>query len=158
MADTSQTEEAVKRSMALPLLLGLALALLGGGGGFYAVYSGLVPLFEPGTETSPPKPAIDDMAFVELSPIVISLGPSSSVRHLRFGAQLEVPKGQEGAVLGQMPRIIDVLNGYLRAVDMADLEDPAALVRLRAQMLRRVKIVTGEEAVRDLLIMEFVLT
>ena len=50
-----------------------------------------------------------------------------------------------------MPRILDVLNSYLRAVELADLEDPSAMVRLRAQMLRRVQIVTGEGRVRDLL-------
>ena len=56
-----------------------------------------------------------------------------------------------------MPRIVDVMNGYLRALDAAELENPAALVRLRAQMLRRIQIVTGEGRVRDLLITEFVL-
>jgi flagellar protein FliL len=56
-----------------------------------------------------------------------------------------------------MPRIVDVLNGYLRAVEVREFEDPAALVRLRAQMLRRVQIVTGEGRVRDLLVTEFVL-
>ena len=53
--------------------------------------------------------------------------------------------------------ILDVLNGYLRAVEMRELEDPSALVRLRAQMLRRVQIVTGEGRVRDLLVTEFVI-
>ncbi len=52
---------------------------------------------------------------------------------------------------------MDVLNGYLRAVDVPALEDPSSLIRLRAQMLRRVQIVTGEGRVRDLLIIEFVL-
>ena len=56
-----------------------------------------------------------------------------------------------------MPRVLDVLNSYLRAVEVSDLEDPSALVRLRAQMLRRVQIVTGEGRVRDLLVTEFVL-
>ena len=56
-----------------------------------------------------------------------------------------------------LPRIVDVMNGYLRALDAAELENPAALVRLRAQMLRRIQIVTGEGRVRDLLITEFVL-
>ncbi|MFL9503735.1 flagellar basal body-associated FliL family protein [Rhodopseudomonas palustris] len=40
---------------------------------------------------------------------------------------------------------------------MAEIEDPSAMARLRAQMLRRVQIVTGEGRVRDLLITEFVL-
>jgi hypothetical protein len=55
------------------------------------------------------------------------------------------------------PRILDVLNSYLRAIDTAAIEDPQAMARLRAQMLRRVQIVTGEGRVRDLLITEFVL-
>ena len=56
-----------------------------------------------------------------------------------------------------MPRIVDVLNTYLRAVEVRDLEEPAAMARLRAQMLRRVQVVTGEGRVRDLLVTEFVL-
>ncbi len=56
-----------------------------------------------------------------------------------------------------MPRVIDVLNSYLRALETSDLADSTALVRLRAQMLRRVQIVTGGDRVHDLLIMEFVL-
>jgi flagellar FliL protein len=56
-----------------------------------------------------------------------------------------------------MPRILDVLNTYLRAVDVRDLEQPAAIARLRAQMLRRIQVVTGEGRVRDLLITEFIL-
>ena len=56
-----------------------------------------------------------------------------------------------------MPRINDVLNVYLRAVDERDFEVPRAMVRLRAQMLRRVQLVTPPGAVRDVLIQEFVL-
>ena len=56
------------------------------------------------------------------------------------------------------PRVMDVLNSYLRAVEVSDLEDPSALISLRAQMLRRIQLVTGEGRVRDLLIMEFVLS
>lgn len=56
-----------------------------------------------------------------------------------------------------LPRVVDTLNTYLRAVDVADLAAPAMAVKIRAQMLRRVQIVTGEGRVRDLLISEFVL-
>ena len=56
------------------------------------------------------------------------------------------------------PRVMDVLNSYLRAVEVSDLEDPSALIGLRAQMLRRIQLVTGDGRVRDLLIMEFVLS
>ena len=52
---------------------------------------------------------------------------------------------------------VGVMNSYLRALDTAALEDPAGLVRMRAQMLRRIQMVTGDGRVRDLLITEFVL-
>ena len=45
----------------------------------------------------------------------------------------------------------------VRAIDVAEIEDPGALVKMRAQMLRRVQIVSGEGRVRDLLVTEFVL-
>ena len=45
----------------------------------------------------------------------------------------------------------------MRAVDVADLMEPDALVRLRAQLLGRIQMVTGQGCVRDLLITEFVL-
>jgi len=108
----------------------------------------------PSAEAPAALPAI---AFVPVDPLVISLGPGARAKHLRFTAQIEVASGHQAEVTLLMPRILDVLNSYLRAVSYRDLEDPAALVRLRAQMLRRVQIVCGEGRVRDLLVTEFVL-
>ena len=88
---------------------------------------------------------------------MISLPPGASARHLRFTGQLEVEPEHAAEVAQLMPRILDVLNTYLRAVEVRDLEQPASIARLRAQMLRRVQVVTGEGRVRDLLITEFVL-
>ena len=68
-----------------------------------------------------------------------------------------MPSNQEDNVRKVLPRIVDVLNGYLRALRMEDLEDPATLVRIRAQMLRRIQVITGPDAVSDLLIVEFML-
>lgn len=153
-----QVEEPKKRSK-LPLILGLVLALVLGGGGFYATWSGLIlgpgeKKEEHAAETVEPLP---DLAFVPIEPIVISLGRGSSMSHLRFSAQIEVGKAHAAEVTLIMPRILDVLNSYLRAVEVTRLEDPTALVELRAQMLRRIQIVTGEGRVRDLLVTEFVL-
>ncbi|MDR5652724.1 flagellar basal body-associated FliL family protein [Ruixingdingia sedimenti] len=157
MTDTALPEPPPKRSK-LPLILGLVLALVLGGVGFYATRAGLVPGLgsaEPEGEKAPSP--LPDIAFVAFDPLVVSLGPGARSRHLRFTAQLEVTRKTEAEVRLLIPRIVDVLNSYLRAVSPADLENPAALVRLRAQMLRRVQIVTGEGRVRDILVTEFVL-
>lgn len=97
------------------------------------------------------------VAFVALDPLIVNLSGQAGRQYLRFSAQLEVAPEFLSEIQALRPRIIDVLNGYLRAVQPADLEDPTALMRLRAQMLRRVQIVAGQDRVRDLLIMEFVI-
>ncbi len=155
--DTNPEETAPQRSRK-PLLIGLILAILLGGGGFYATWSGLVP--GGGDESAAAEKApgpLTGVAFVPLETLVISLGPDSRSGHLRFSAQVEVVDSAQDDVALLAPRILDVLNSYLRAIDTADIENPAAMARLRAQMLRRIQIVTGEGRVRDLLITEFVL-
>ncbi|MEI4471369.1 flagellar basal body-associated FliL family protein [Frigidibacter sp. MR17.24] len=162
MSDAKAAEEAdetPKKKSKLPLILGAVLAVVLGGGGFFAVFSGMI-LAPAGEEHAAEEPTVEAMPgtdFVPLTQLIVSVGPESR-RHLRFTAQVEVGAAYREEVEHLMPRILDVLNGYLRAVDAHDLEDPSALVRLRAQMLRRVQVVTGEGRVQDLLITEFVLT
>lgn len=158
MADPeAPPDEAPKKKSKLPLIIGVVLAVLLGGGGFYATVSGMI--LGSGGDHAPEAEvtALPDIAFVPLDPLVISLGAAAQSRHLRFTAQLEVARPHAAEVTLLHPRILDVLNGYLRAVEVAELEDPTALVRIRAQMLRRIQIVSGEGRVRDLLITEFVL-
>ncbi len=161
MADSDQPQDAAAKpkKSKLPLILGGALAILGGAAGFYATYSGMIL---GGHEATPSAlgdalAALPDIAFVPITPMVISLGQASRNSHLRFTAQLEVAAAHSAEVTLLLPRIMDVLNGYLRAIDVAEIEDPGALVRMRAHMLRRAQIVSGEGRVRDLLITEFVL-
>jgi flagellar FliL protein len=141
------------------LLAGLVGAAVLGGGAFYAVQSGLVDsLIAPKHETGKLAAAVlGDVAFVPMEPVMISLPPGASAKLLRFTGQLEVGSAHADEVTTLMPRILDVLNTYLRAVDVRDLENPASAARLRAQMLRRVQVVTGEGRVRDLLVTEFVM-
>ncbi len=157
MADDDTPEEEPNKKSKLPLIIGLVLALVGGG--FFAVYSGM--LF--GAESHEKEAEIEhleklpDIAFVEVDPLTVSLLDDGRDRFLRFRAQLETPGRYEADVEKLLPRITDVLNSYLRAVELDDLKNASALVRLRGQMLRRVQLVVGEGRVNDLLIMEFVL-
>lgn len=152
--------DAPRKPSKAPLLIGMLLAGAGAGGGFFAVQSGLLSQ-EPGakmeTKEAGPVAPLPSMSFVALDQIVVSLGPSSSSRHLRFRAELEVADGYRDDVEALKPRIIDVLNSYLRALEPGDIEGVSALIELRAQMLRRVQLVAGQGRVRDLLVMEFVL-
>lgn len=174
VADAELAEGTAKRSKK-PLILGAVLALVLGGAGFFVMYSGLImggdDKADPahaaegahggdaahGGEAAGGESGLASVAFVAIDPLIITLGPESQGRHLRFKAQLEVTPLHQPEVTLLMPRVLDVLNSYLRAVEVAELEDPTTLITLRAQMLRRVQLVTGQDRVRDLLITEFVL-
>lgn len=101
-------------------------------------------------------------SFVTLPPIAVSVGAGGSDRQLRVQPVLEVEADAVAAVTALEPRLQDMLLGYLRALDPSVLEDPIALLRMRAQMLRRARMVTadaglGDHAVADLLVTDFVL-
>jgi flagellar FliL protein len=98
-----------------------------------------------------------DGVYVPLKPILVTVGGRGEARHLQFAAELEVAPGAAAEVEAAMPRTVDVLTTYLRAVSPTDIQDPAAMLRMRAQMLRRVQVVMGEGKVRDLLVAEFVM-
>jgi flagellar protein FliL len=152
--DTVAAESKPRRAL-VPVILGLILALAFGGAGFYATHSGLIGGSAPTGQAQAPVD-LPDIAFVPIEPVTISLPESQGQRHLRFTAQIEVAQPHAGDVQALMPRIVDVLNGYLRAVEPASLQQVGALARVRAQLLRRIQIVTGEGRVRDLLVTEFV--
>lgn len=174
MSDAATADQATdappRKGKGRVLILGLIAALLLGGGSFYAVYSGMIALpfgAAHGEEAAHKNPAGEEghakpdplapTAFVPIDEIIVTLGPEASARHLLVEVHLEVVPASEADVLAVRPRVMDVLNTFLRAVEERDLESPRAMLRLRAQMLRRVQLVTPEGAVRDLLIQKFVL-
>ena len=133
-ADEDTAEEKPAKGGALGLVLGLVLAVAGGAGAFFFFYGGLSSDAETGEDkpyATNPEPA----HFVLLDPIVIPLGHSSTNRKLRFQGHLEILESQISRIKALSPRILDVLNTYLR----------------------RIQVVTDETAVRDLLITEFII-
>jgi flagellar FliL protein len=168
--EAAEDEQPKKKSKGL--LFGLIGAVALGGGAFFGVYSGMIPLpfgdkpEEAESEEYADKGEKDEaayhsgggpVAFVPLDPIIVSLGPTAKSKHLKVSVSIEVNPESEEQVTMLTPRVIDVLNTFLRAVDEREFEVPRAMMRLRAQMLRRVQLVTPQGAVRDLLIQEFIL-
>mgnify|MGYP001824580303 CR=1 FL=1 len=135
------------RKSGTSILIGLILAIVGGLGG-YVLTSGLVDLGG-GHHTG----ASDDTDFVPIEPMTVLLGHSGERRYLRFTAQLEIDPSHKDQVTKLLPRVVDVLNTYLRSLSMSDVEDPSSLLTLRSQMRRRIDLVVGGGAVRDLLVM-----
>lgn len=165
MAELSETGPAGKtagdvrkssRGMRRGFLVATAGALVAGGAGFFVTYSGYLDDVIAASHKSSSASA-RKYSFVPLDSLIVSLGPEARAQNLKFSAQLEVEPGQEKRVGDLSPRIMDVLNSFLRAVDEDELADPASLSVLRSQMLRRIQIIAGDGVVRDLLILEFIL-
>ena len=138
------------------LVIGLVLALVGGGGAF-AFTSGMLGGGDSAAAPVSRANISDDLAFVSVEPMTVSVGQPSDRRHLRFRAELEVDSNGKSDVEKLLPRVVDVLNTYLQSLTVAEIEDPSALLTLRSQMRRRVDLVVGGDRVHDLLVMEFVL-
>ncbi|MEM6973009.1 MAG: flagellar basal body-associated FliL family protein [Pseudomonadota bacterium] len=152
-----------KRRGVLPLLIGVLGAAGAGGGMYWAVSSGMVP---PPVATvtaamaPPPLPAWAEWQppdYVELPVITVSLGPEATARSLRARVTLEVVPGAIDPVTEAEPRVVATLVRFLRAVDERDLQQPAQMLRLQAQILRRIHLVTPPETVRAVLFQEFML-
>ena len=162
MADTTaNTEETPPKSKAKPVIIVALLALLSAGGGFAGVTLGLIPnLLAPQDQSQDMVPDLSGLgkySFVPIPVTTLTLTGSDEFKLLRIMAELEVHPDAASAVADLMPRILDVMNGYLRALDTSELVAPYALQDIRRQLLRRVQIVTGPNVVNDLLVTEFLL-
>ncbi len=164
MAEDMKPKEAnKKKGLMIPFLIGVILAVVGGGGGFWATTSGPLASAPAGEDLADESQGIEDgpagapvdVAFVELETLVITLGAEQSNRNLIFTAALEVRPEHVEEVTLLTPRILDVLNSYLRVIAVSELSEPTSLARLRAQMLRRIQVVTGSGRVHDLLVTQF---
>ncbi|MEM7522246.1 MAG: flagellar basal body-associated FliL family protein [Pseudomonadota bacterium] len=163
MAEADEDAEASEgRKSKLPIILGVVLLLVGAGGGFFATFSGIVALPFGGGEDVVEEPMekaaeLAGVAYLSLDEMIIPLSPNARARYLAFKAEIEVRKEDIAAFEEIRPRIVDVFNTYLRAIEEADLEAPSAAARLRAQLLRRIRVVAAPAEPRDLLITSFVL-
>ncbi|MDX1742011.1 MAG: flagellar basal body-associated FliL family protein [Ruegeria sp.] len=160
---TAEQAETPVKSGKYGMIIGLIFAVAGAGGGYFLTTSGMLPFggkpameHASGLDNAEPLKMLPKVDFIDLPPVIVSVDTGDS-RHLKFHAQLEVNSDFVDDVEKMKPRIMDVLNGYLRAVEMSDLEDSLALMRIRGHLLRRIEIVVGEGRVRDVLVMEFVL-
>ena len=158
-------EEAPAKKSKLPMIIGLALTLILGGGGFFATYSGMVSLasFLGGDKAEEKKEELPaaytdaNFAFVSVGEMVIPLGPKAEADVLIIESSIEVAPADVETVTQLMPRIRDVFNTYMRAIEESDLERPGASMQLRAQLLRRIRVVIDPIEPRDLLFTSFVL-
>jgi flagellar FliL protein len=151
-----------KRGARVLTLLFLIIGSLGTGGAIGALGL-LAPVYDlalrrgnDGTAAAPAfvtlpefNVAIDALADYQAS------SPAELDRHLRTVVQLEVDADRRAYVEALQPRVVDALLGFLHALNERDLASIRSLDRLKAQMLHRVRQVTGDDAVQGILITDF---
>ena len=160
-ADVAEVETPPKKGK-LGTVIVLVVALVAAGGGFFAAFSGMIPLggsseVHAESDAEAPLKALGSNVYVELDPLVVNIRSSSKYQLLKFVGQLEVKPDHAADIESIKPRLMDVMNTYLNALEAARFEDPIALIKLRAQLLRRLQVISGEGRIEDLLIMEFIL-
>lgn len=94
-----------------------------------------------------------DLEYVVLDEITISARGDNRV--LRIGLTLEVPYGYRGEIDPSDPRLRDAFMGYLRAIEVSQLDEASFLAQLRAQLLRRAQLVVGHKNVHSVLVTDF---
>lgn len=162
--DANEEEAAPKKSRK-PMLIGLILFVLLGGGGFYATFSGMLSIAAimggsgggDGEHASEADGEMDSFSFVSVGEMVIPLGPKANSEFLILETELEVSPEDKEKIEAQMPRIRDMFNTYLRAVEARDLEAQDATLRLRAHLMRRTGVLLSPLQPRDLLFTTFIL-
>ncbi|MFP7569185.1 flagellar basal body-associated protein FliL [Marivita sp. S2033] len=157
--DQIQNGEAQKSSK-LGLILSVALCFLGAGLGYVGVSTGVIPIGG-GEKTSPgPTQSVEerpDIAFVPIPTLIVTLPPDAKNDHLRFSGQIEVPAEYKSDVEFLLPRIQDLMNGYLRALTAEDIEGVGALFKIRLHLFRRIVMVVGLGKANGLMVTEFIL-
>jgi len=140
-------------------LFGLVGALLLGGGGGFATYSGMVDLPFMGGPAKEDTARIHknvETAYVRLDPLVVDLGRGGRSGRLRISLIVETTSDSYDSVDARKLRITDTLHSFLRAIKQDDLRDPSRTDMLRSRILRRVLLETPPGSVSDVLISEFV--
>jgi flagellar FliL protein len=112
---------------------------------------------ETGESTPKAKKNVEEYAYVELPEIIITIGIEPADRFLKVNLSIISPKDSAKSVKELSPVLIDSFNMYLRAIELANFEDPGFYSKLREQLTYRSELVLGAETSKGVLITEFLL-
>lgn len=98
----------------------------------------------------------DGVTFLTLPDMVVNVqAPDGRPTHLKLKLTLEMSDGHQAEVLqGQMPRLQDMLQSFLRELRPEELQGSAASFQLRAELARRVNLILAPGKIDAVLIEE----
>jgi flagellar FliL protein len=94
--------------------------------------------------------------YYDLDEILVNLNTGErQARYLRVRIALELPnQAAVNAIKGNMPRVIDQFQIYMRELSPEDLNGAARMFRLKEELLRRVNAAVAPVEVHDVLFKE----
>lgn len=99
----------------------------------------------------------EDQIYVELDEILITIGSEPASRYLKLNLAIATYEGSESKIKKAQPILADAFNGYLRSIELQQLEDPTFYPYLREQLSRRAELVLGAAVADGVLITDFLL-
>lgn len=157
--EAPSTPPAPKPPMVVVALLALNL-LLTGAGLFLAFTRGraahaATPPAEPTTATTPPREVTGPL--VTLDPFVVNLDEPGASRYLKVQLQVEVVNAAAAKVFEKSKQLIrDDLLSYLSSLKVAATQGAASKDQIRSHLHTAIGEVIGEDRVRRVVFIEFV--
>ena len=148
-----------KKSKKLIIIAGIALLLVAAVGGLGA--TGMLPFFHHASaskKTVSAAPFSHAPVFVDLPEMIVNLdaGPRRET-FAKVQCRIEASSAADGAkVTAAVPRIIDMLQTYLRAMRPDELQSGVGLYRLKEAFLARATIVVPDARLDDILFQELI--
>ena len=139
----------------LIILIPVLLLLAGGGAAYFLGFiGGKEPEHEEAAEKPPPPPP--PSMIYPLPDILVNLNTAPTARGAFIKLTSTIDLVEEDITLFEdaLPRVLDTLITYMRELRPEDLRGSAGLVRLREELLARIKVSAAPARVNDVLFRE----
>ncbi len=153
--DATPGEEVVpgKSKKKLLILAGAPLLLLAIGGGLW--FSGMLPGSHKVEEPATAQAQAAQPVFIDLPEVIVNMNAGGRrATFLKMRIKLEIAAADQAAVQALQPRIMDLVQTYLRELRPEELRGSMGTHRLREELLSRINIAVAPARVRDVLFVE----
>ncbi len=141
----------------LLIIVGAILLLAAGGGWYFGIIPGLLGHKEDAAHAEDPAAAgTPQHVFVDMPDIIANLNNGGRrASFIKLKAKLEVARKEDVAIVqNAMPRVIDLVQSYLREVRPEELRGTAGTYRLREELVSRVSLAAAPAHVLEILFVE----
>ena len=159
-AATGEAAKTPKKSKKMLIIIILAVViLLGGGAGAY--FGGFIGSKEAkeNVELGPDGKPVEKSVFYTLPEFLVNLNSNgkANATFLKATVILEVAHKEDiSKIEGNLPRLLDAVNTYLRELRPSDLAGSAGIQRLREEILLRANKTMGDVKINDVLFKEII--